>query len=74
MLRRLDVVSLGTLAAFTAWTALSALWAPSAGLAVEGAQLDLLYLTAAAAFLVVARRSPQSLAAGVLYVSGWFCQ
>jgi hypothetical protein len=66
VLRRLDVVLLAALAAFTAWTALSALWAPSAGLAVEGAQLDLLYLTAAAAFLVVARRRPQTLAAGVL--------
>ena len=66
VIRRLDVLLLAALAAFTAWTALSALWAPSAGLAVEGAQLDLLYLTAAAAFLVVARRRPQSLAAGVL--------
>ena len=58
VLRRLDVILLGALAAFTAWTALSALWAPSAGLAVEGAQLDLLYLTAAAAFLVVAAQAP----------------
>jgi hypothetical protein len=75
VLRRLDVVLLAALAGLTAWTALSALWAPSAGLAVEGAQLDLLYLAGAAAFLVVARWRVQTMATGVLaasvVVSGW---
>jgi O-antigen ligase len=69
VLRRLDIVLLAALAGLTAWTALSALWAPSAGAAVEGAQLDLLYLAAAAAFLVVAPRSVQTTAIGVLSAS-----
>jgi O-Antigen ligase len=69
VLRRLDVVLLAALAGLTAWTAVSALWAPSAGLAVEGAQLDLLYLAAAAAFLVVAPRRVQTMAVGVLAAS-----
>src|SRR5439155_17922254 len=69
VLRRLDVILLAAVAGLTAWTALSALWAPSAGLAVEGAQLDLLYLAAAAAFLVLAPRCVQTMAAGVLVAS-----
>ncbi len=75
VLRRLDVILLAALAGLTAWTALSALWAPSAGLAVEGAQLDLLYLAGATAFLVVAPRRVQAMATGVLaaavVVSAW---
>ena len=69
VLRRLDVILLAAVAGLTAWTALSALWAPSAGLAVEGAQLDLLYLAAAAAFLILAPRCVQTMAAGVLVAS-----
>ncbi len=69
VLRRLDVVLLAAVAGLTAWTALSALWAPSAGAAVEGAQLDLLYLAAAAAFLIVAPRRVQTMAIGVLSAS-----
>jgi hypothetical protein len=69
VLRRLDVILLAAVAGLTAWTALSALWAPSAGLAVQGAQLDLLYLAAAAAFLVVAPRRVQVPAVGVLVAS-----
>jgi hypothetical protein len=50
---RLDLVFVGSLALFAAWTALSALWASGAELPVEAAEVDLIYLVGIAAFLLL---------------------
>src|SRR6266545_4211900 len=53
---RLDWIVLGALAALVGWTALSALWAPGAGLPVNAAELALVYLTGLTAFLAYGSR------------------
>jgi O-Antigen ligase len=50
---RLDLVFVGSLALFAAWTALSALWASGAELPVQAAEVDLIYVVGAAAFLLL---------------------
>jgi len=66
-LTRLDRIALGALAAFTAWTTLSALWAPGAGLPIEAAELALVYAAGLACFLAFASRtSADALPIGVL--------
>jgi tetratricopeptide (TPR) repeat protein len=64
---RLDWAMVGSLAAFVGWTALSALWAPGAGLPLKAAQLALVYVTAVAVYLAFgSRRSAPALPVGVL--------
>lgn len=75
-LSRVEAVWLLALAALVAWTALSAIWAPTPGPPVLEAERALLYASAVAAvFLSGARRSPASLALGVfaavLVLCGW---
>jgi hypothetical protein len=50
-LTRWDVIASAALGAFAAWTALSALWAPGAGLPIEAAELALVYAAGFACFL-----------------------
>ncbi len=70
-------VALGGLAALTAWTALSLLWAPIAGAAVDDIQRLLLYLGYAAGAVAlfaqpwVVRALEPALAAGALVVTGY---
>ena len=52
-LGRLDVVLLVALAAFVAWTALSALWASGAELPIQAGELVLVYLLAVVVFLLI---------------------
>jgi O-Antigen ligase len=52
-LGRTDLLLLLALAGFVCWTALSALWTPGAELPIQGAQLALVYLAGAAAFLLL---------------------
>ncbi len=52
----LDWIMLAALAALVGWTALSALWAPGAGLPVNAAELALVYLTGLTAFLAYGSR------------------
>jgi O-antigen ligase len=64
---RLDWAMIGSLVALVAWTALSALWAPGAGLPLKAAQLALVYATAVAAYLAFgSRRSAPVLPVGML--------
>lgn len=50
---RLDLVFVGSVALFAAWTALSALWAPGAELPVQAAEVGLIYVVAVAVFLLL---------------------
>jgi O-antigen ligase len=66
-LGRLELGFLALLAAFTGWTALSALWSLSLPASVLEAQRAFVYVTAAAALLLLGRReSPPWLLGGVL--------
>jgi hypothetical protein len=63
----LDLAILGALGALVAWTAASLLWSESVPRTVLELQRDLVYLTGAAAFLLVARRGrAAALVAGIL--------
>jgi O-Antigen ligase len=70
-------IALAGLAALTAWTALSLLWAPVAGATVDDIQLVLLYLGYAAGATAlfaqgwVVRALEPALAAGALVVTGY---
>jgi O-antigen ligase len=73
-LTRLEAGLLLALAALTIWTALSALWAPTAGPPVLEAERALLYLAAIAAVLFAgARDEPEALAHGVLAAALVIC-
>jgi O-antigen ligase len=64
---RLDWAMVGGLVGFVAWTALSALWAPGAGLPLKAAQLALVYATGVTAYLAFgSRRSAPVLPVGML--------
>jgi O-antigen ligase len=64
---RHDALLVGGLAALTAWAALSSLWSDSVPRTVLEVQRDLVYVTAAAAFLLSVRgRQAGSLVAGAL--------
>ena len=66
-LRRVELAFLGSLAGFTAWSALAATWSPSPTTGAFVAERNLVYLTAAAATLIVVRRRDVSrLLAGTL--------
>lgn len=60
---RLAATGLATLAALSAWTALSAAWSPLPSLAKEEAQLVLLYVLAFALALLTVRTSAERVAA-----------
>jgi hypothetical protein len=63
---RLDWAMVGSLLAFVAWTELSAVWAPGAGLPLKAAQLALVYATGLAAYLALgSRRSAPVLPVGM---------
>src|SRR6266498_1244101 len=73
---RLDWIVLGALAALVGWTALSALWAPGAGLPLNAAELALVYLTGLAAFLAYGSRRdasalPSAIVCAVLPVAAY---
>jgi hypothetical protein len=62
-----ELALLGALAGLVAWTALSIVWSESAPRSVLEVQRDLVYLTGAAAFLLLARRGrAATLVAGIL--------
>jgi O-Antigen ligase len=64
---RLELLMLGLLAGFAAWTFLSAAWLPGTTPAVRAGELVCVYVSGlAAAFLVTTRRAAPWLAAGVL--------
>jgi hypothetical protein len=56
------LLTLAGLAALTAWTAMSAAWAPDDALALVDARRGVLYLAVLVAFVFVARLHPQALA------------
>jgi O-antigen ligase len=69
-LGRLELLSLGLLAAFAAWTALSAVWSESPSSTRLEAERAFVYVTALPAFLLVTRRrAAGALAAGALGAS-----
>jgi O-antigen ligase len=69
-LGRLELVSLGFLAAFAGWTTVSAAWSENPGSSRLEAERALVYATALPAFLVVSRRrAAGALAAGALAAS-----
>src|SRR6266540_6365994 len=72
----LDWIMLAALAALVGWTALSALWAPGAGLPLNAAELALVYLTGLAAFLAYGSRRdaaalPSAVVCAVLPVAAY---
>lgn len=72
-LSRAEVLWLGSLALLTAWTALSALWAPDAGAPVVEATRALLYLAAIASVVVLGTRAalPWAVLAACFVLSAW---
>jgi hypothetical protein len=71
---RLELVVLGTLGAFSAWTAFTAVWSESATLTLEEAKRPLVYLAGAAAFeLWSGRHATAELAAGVAAAGALVC-
>jgi O-antigen ligase len=68
-LSRAEVALLGLLAALAGWIALSLAWSPSTPATVDEIQRALLYVTGAAAFVLLARREAVDLLVAAVLVS-----
>jgi hypothetical protein len=73
-LGRLEWITVGALAAYVAWVAVSTVWSPSATQPVLEVERTILYLAALLAVLLVSsRRSPEIIVAGLLAAITGIC-